>query len=169
LYIFLYINLRCSKKIGPQWIPDGSLALNDYDIQVKTENGTQTYKLFDHVTVIIQLKRSNEDLHPNSLSFLLVGKVPVASQEANVSSNEEVDYLKELIRVQVFNSLFLYFYTKIKNILINLSQEANKTEENADERIEKGKNIEKSIYSFFQEMTSLGLTPTAQLAISTQN
>ncbi len=92
---------RCSKKTGPRWVPDGSLVLRDDAIQVETPYGSQTYALFDHVTVIIQLKKSNEDLHANSLSFNLLEKVSASGRSGDLHAKGELDYLRELKKGQV--------------------------------------------------------------------
>ena len=42
------------KNVGPVW-EDGSLIESDHGIVVQTNKGKQVYKLFDHVTVTIQV------------------------------------------------------------------------------------------------------------------
>jgi len=74
-------------KLGASW-QSGVVWQDKHAIRVETVEGTQTYRIFDHVTVGIQLKGS--EAHGHSLSFSLLDNKPFregcpTSQEGNVN------------------------------------------------------------------------------------
>jgi len=100
---------------GPVW-KAGKVRAEGHSVHVEPEDGkrTQTYNLFDHVMVTIQLKKSSggggggsdEDAHARSLAFLLLGRRrPAAAAAASKNGNAaagvqldkaEVNFLREI-------------------------------------------------------------------------
>ena len=90
-----------SAKLGPTWVSGGVIRQTDYQVDVETLEGTQTYHLFDHVTVVIQLKKVGANLHANALAYHLVSKRGLSPHEEVKFGKSEINFLHELQRYQV--------------------------------------------------------------------
>ena len=75
----LYIH----KRHGPMWI-EGDLSIDEHAIHVIPADGKrqQSYRLFNHVTVTIQLSECT-DAHARSLAYYLLAKRPPPKAEDN--------------------------------------------------------------------------------------
>ena len=87
---------------------------NDYEVYVETLEGTQTYRLFDHVTVAIQLKKVGAEMHANELSYHLISKRGggLSNRDEIKFGKSEINFLHELQLNQVkpsFSFLKLIF------------------------------------------------------------
>jgi hypothetical protein len=125
-----------SPKQGPTWVSGGVIHQTDYEVHVETLDGTQTYRLFDHVTVVIQLKRTSLNLHANELAFHLVSRRSRSKAgESSTFGKSEVNFLHEL----------------------KLSQDrGGKGGESDDEVGPVNDPKKKSVYRFFLDMSNLG-------------
>ena len=133
-----------SPKRGPTWVSGGVIRQTDFKVEVETLEGTQSYRLFDHVTVVIQLKRASSNLHANELAFHLVSKQSKAtSSESSTFGKSEVNFLQEL---------------KLSQEQTLSSKEDLSDELEVEETSGKAKKDpkKKSVYNFFLEMNNLG-------------
>jgi hypothetical protein len=82
--------------------------------------GTQTYRLFDHVTVVIQLKKVGAEMHANELAYHLISKrggvVGGSSNRDEIKfGKSEINFLHELQLNQV-ETLFFTLTLLISNL-----------------------------------------------------
>ena len=136
---------------GPTWVSGGIIHQTEYDVQVETQGGTQAYRLFDHVTVVIQLKKTSSNLHKNELSFHLLSK-----RRSSTSKNEstasfgksEINFLQELKISQERNigAKEVDSDEDEDEVLFNVGTKMMTTR----------KKKTKSVYKFFREMNTLG-------------
>ena len=135
--------LYLHKKHGPMWKP-GKIVAESHQIHVEPEDGkrTQTYKLFDHVTVTIQLKGSDE--HAKSLSFLLLAFRTSAHNSEVKLEKAEINFLREI---------------KLQNQqqVMDVDDEST-TKVDDDGGPNKKKRKQVSLYRFFQDMKKMGET-----------
>ena len=132
-----------SPKSGPTWVSGGVIRQTDFEVQVETLEGSQTYRLFDHVTVVIQLKKVGADLHANELAYHLISKRRISSQDDGAKfGKSEINFLQEL--------------------KINQERQNRDKEEEDDDDLQKMdsdlKKKKKSTYQFFQDMHQMGAT-----------
>ena len=111
---------------------------------METLEGTNKYKLFDHVTVGIQLR--GNDAHANVLSLSLLDNRPW-KEDTNDSQQKQVNFLKEA-KLEKSGSQ-------------NIEEDAEEdvVPENVDEKHHKRRKAKVNAYQFFQEMEQLGLRP----------
>ncbi len=85
------------RDVGPTWQAGGSLKVADHSLTVEVnKRKRQTYKIFDHVTVTIQMIQS--DAHANRLEFLLLrnrGHKNECTEEERLEKGE-VNFLNEI-------------------------------------------------------------------------
>lgn len=83
---------------GPMF-QSGLLWNDEHSINVETVDGVQTYRLFDHVTITIQMVGS--DAHANKLNFYLLSNKPPSSNVSKMNLDEgEINFLKEIRKDQ---------------------------------------------------------------------
>lgn len=139
------------RKHGPTLKP-GRLVAGDSQISVEPDDDKrpQVYRLFDHVTVTIQLKGSDD--HAKSLSFLLLGRRSAAASTTDSSPTVQL----EKCEVNFLNEI------KMRERCEGQGQESME-EEMAERRGEaspakKSKEDESkmSLYRFFEDMKEMG-------------
>merc|ERR1712079_641956 len=130
-------------KLGPTW-QRGVVTKKETFVKVETLEGTNKYKLFDHVTVGIQLR--GNDAHANVLSLSLLDNRPW-KEDTNDSQQKQVNFLKEA-KLEKSGSQ-------------NIEEDAEEdvVPENVDEKHHKRRKAKVNAYQFFQEMEQLGLRP----------
>ena len=114
----------------------------DY-VKVDTIDGTNIYRLFDHVTVGVQLKGG--DSHANVLSFSLLDNRPWRDQAkigGQVEGSSSVNFLKE---------------ARMEQGTDPAEEEEEEEEEDISNRRRKKPKI--NVYEFFNEMRQLGVRP----------
>merc|ERR1719219_534060 len=126
-------------KLGPTWQVGMVSRKVDY-VKVDTIDGTNIYRLFDHVTVGVQLKGG--DNHANVLSFSLLDNHPWRDEAkvGQVEGSSSVNFLKEARLEQVTDPI-----------------EGEEEEEDISTRRRKKPKI--NVYEFFNEMRQLGVRP----------
>ena len=83
------------KRQGPMWM-EGSLSVDENAVHVEPLDGKrrQTYKLFDHVTVTIQLS-NHSDVHARTLAFYLLSKYSLSTGKSKMEKQgNKVDDIK---------------------------------------------------------------------------
>ena len=112
----------------------------DY-VKVDTIDGTNIYRLFDHVTVGVQLKGG--DSHANVLSFTLLDNRPWQDKAkiGQAEATSRVNFLKEAKMEQGTDP----------------TEEEEEEEEDISNRRRKKPKI--NVYEFFNEMRQLGVRP----------
>lgn len=106
--------------------------------------GTQTYRLFDHVTITIQLKGS--DAHQNKLAFYLLSKRPPKAKLAQ----GEMNFLKE-IRKEIDADRRMD-----DDVVLDAAAEAEEEDSEKGDKKPKKKRMKRSMYDFFQDMREMG-------------
>ena len=142
------------RKHGPTLRP-GRLVAGDSDISVEPDDGkrAQVYRLFDHVTVTIQLKGSDD--HARSLSFLLLGRRSAATSSSDQTTGGGGVKLEKCE---------VNFLNEIKMRASEQGRQSSPTEEDmADEpspakKSKEDHNSGVSLYRFFEEMKEMGTT-----------
>ena len=138
--------LFCDDKTGgPTWVR-GVVTKREKYVKVEALEGTNMYRLFDHVTVGIQLKGS--DAHANVLSLILLDNHPYkddnyyATGEAADKQGSKVNFLQEARAEQA-------------------NMETDEHEEEEAEVVEgsKRKKQKVDVYQFFLEMRQMGVKP----------
>ena len=127
-------------KLGPTWQVGMVSRKVDY-VKVDTIDGTNIYRLFDHVTVGVQLKGG--DSHANVLSFSLLDNHPWREQ-AKVGQDEgsgRVNFLKEARMEQGTDP----------------REDEEEEEEDISNRRRKKPKI--NVYEFFNEMRQMAVRP----------
>ena len=130
-------------KLGPTW-QRGVVTKKETFVKVETLEGTNKYKLFDHVTVGIQLR--GNDAHANVLSLSLLDNRPW-KEDTTDSQQKQVNFLKEAK------------LEKSGSQNIEEDSEEDVVPENVDEKHHKRRKAKVNAYQFFQEMEQLGLRP----------
>ena len=133
---------------------EGKLSVEEYAIHVEPSDGKrrQSYKLFDHVTVTIQLSNCS-DVHARSLAFYLLSKRSLPTEDTHSTKqrnrNDEMkigkmDFLQEIKKDQ----------QKMEREL----EEKDMLMENTPKRSESKGKEKLSMYRFFEDMKNLGET-----------
>jgi len=127
-------------RLGPVW-QKGLVTKKETFVKVETIEGTNMFRLFDHITVGIQLKGS--EAHANTLSLSLLDKQPwrsgsVDSTDAN-NSEERVNFLQAARDEQ--------------------EERLGEDEEGMMEVEDRPKKEKVNMYHFFQQMRQIGVTP----------
>jgi hypothetical protein len=129
-------------RLGPVW-QKGLVTKKEAFVKVETIEGTNMYRLFDHVTVGIQLKGGES--HAHSLSLSLLDKAPWRPG-AEGEAGQEADRV---------------------NFLQAARQEQEKVEVEEDEEEEaevkegRKKKRKVNVYDFFQQMRAISVRPLA--------
>ena len=121
-------------RLGPTW-QVGVVTKKEMFVKVETIEGTNMYRLFDHVTVGIQLKGSES--HAHVLSFSLLDNQPWKGD----GGGEEgaVNFLREARLEQ--------------------KEESCEEEEMEEEVKSKRKKIKINAYQFFESMRKVSVKP----------
>jgi len=120
-------------RLGPTW-QVGLVTKKELFVKVETIEGTNMYRLFDHVTVGIQLKGS--EAHAHVLSFSLLNNQPW--KDGNGSHNASVNFLEEA----------------------RMDQKSEDVEELVDSNEEiETKKSKINTYQFFEDMRNIGVRP----------
>ena len=132
------------KKQGPVW-KDGKIEAGEHEIRVLTRDGTnkQTYRLFDHVMVTIQLKGTDE--HARTLAFYLLGRRPASKSSASAPptlDKGEVNFLREIKRLKELETQ--------SDDSVDMETEVPPSKKKRQGGV--------SMYEFFQEMKTMGET-----------
>ena len=129
---------------------EGQLSVDEHaQIHVEPSDGKrrQSYKLFDHITVTIQLSNSS-DVHARSLAFYLLSRYPLAAETKNSARHGN----KDEIKISKMD-----FLQEIKKDKQNLENKLIEKDEFTDNSLHKEKTKEKvSMYKFFEDMRSVG-------------
>ena len=133
---------------------EGNLSVEDHAIHVQPSDGKrrQTYKLFDHVTVTIQLS-NRSDVHARSLAFYLLPKRSSPKSDAN---NKKPGNKSEDLNISKMD-----FLQEIKKDQQKMEQEQldkDKFEENPQEKSKSKEKEMLSMYRFFEDMKTMGET-----------
>jgi len=131
-------------KLGPIW-QRGVVTRRDNFVKVETLEGTNMYRLFDHVTVGIQLK--GNDVHANVLSFTLLDNQPFNKDETSDGSDSKINFLQEAKLEQV------------QNVAPAEDFDEDSMEDISEPSEKKMKKSKVNIYHFFQDMQQMGLRP----------
>jgi len=120
-------------RLGPTW-QVGLVTKKELFVKVETIEGTNMYRLFDHVTVGIQLKGS--EAHAHVLSFSLLNNQPW--KDGDSAHNASVNFLEEA----------------------RMDQKSEDVEDLVDsyEEIETKKS-KINTYQFFEDMRNIGVRP----------
>ena len=131
---------------------EGALSVDENAVHVEPLDGKrrQSYKLFDHVTVTIQLS-NHSDVHARTLAFYLLSKYPISSGKTNVSKQEN-----RLEDVKISKMDFLQEIKKDQKKLEDLAKGDEDDEPMETEVVTKKEKV--SMYRFFQDMKTLGET-----------
>ena len=129
---------------------EGTLSVDDHTVHVEPSDGKrhQSYKLFDHVTVTIQLTNCS-DVHARSLAFYLLSKRPLSTDAKYSNKTEDVKISK------------MDFLREIKKDQQKIKEQSIEKGTPEDSSMKKGKSAEKeklSMYRFFEDMKTLGET-----------
>ena len=132
---------------------EGSLSVDENAVHVEPLDGKrrQTYNLFDHVTVTIQLS-NHSDVHARTLAFYLLSKYPITTGKSNVGKQEnKVDDIK------ISKMDFLQEIKKDQKELEKAFEKANE-DDVLMEKVVPAKKEPISMYRFFQDMKAVGET-----------
>ena len=129
---------------------EGILTVDEHAVHVEPSDGKrrQSYRLFDHVTVTIQLSKCS-DVHARSLAFYLLSKRPLSTDANNVNKFEDMKISK------------MDFLQEIKKDQQKPEQQSTNENNQDNNLMKKGKSAEKeklSMYRFFEDMKTLGET-----------
>ena len=132
---------------------EGSLSVDENAVHVEPLDGKrrQTYKLFDHVTVTIQLS-NHSDVHARTLAFYLLSKYSLSTGKSKMEKQgNKVDDIK----VSKMN-----FLQEIKKDQKELEKELEKINEDDVLMVNEvqAKKEKVSMYRFFQDMKVVGET-----------
>ena len=140
------------KRQGPMWM-EGVLSVDENAVHVEPSDGKrrQSYKLFDHVTVTIQLS-NHSDVHARTLAFYLLSRFPISTGKTNISKHgNDIDDIK------VSKMDFLQEIKKDQKKLDDDAAKDNASDELMEtEALVKTEKI--SMYRFFQDMKTVGET-----------
>jgi hypothetical protein len=142
--------LVCDPRLGPMWCA-GDLAQEEHCLHVASaaDSGRkvkQTYRLFEHVTVTIQLVQSS-DAHQNTLAYYLLGKKSLKTDSKSLQASlkleaSEINFLKEIQRERD------EALASARDSGAELSRDCHPPSAGATAR---------SIYDFFQSMKLFGM------------
>ena len=129
---------------------EGILTVDEHAVHVEPSDGKrcQSYRLFDHVTVTIQLSKCS-DVHARSLAFYLLSKRPLSTDANNVNKFEDMKISK------------MDFLQEIKKDQQKPEQQSTNENNQDNNLMKKGQSAEKeklSMYRFFEDMKTLGET-----------
>ncbi|XP_040572324.1 DIS3-like exonuclease 1 [Lepeophtheirus salmonis] len=126
------------KKSNPSWETGLLWTEEDNSIHIETLHGKKVYKLFDHVTLCIQL--SGTDAHAHSLTFHLLSPKPPRDSIARNEDGKPIDF---------FNALKL-----------EQEEEDNKSLSETEEmkRNNGNQRKKKSVYSFFKDLKKTSIS-----------
>ena len=129
---------------------EGTLSVDEHAVHVEPSDGKrrQSYRLFDHVTVTIQLSQCS-DVHARSLAFYLLSKRPISTDPKYGNSVENVKISK------------MDFLQEIKKDKQKMEQQSIGKDEQEPSSTKKDNSTEKeklSMYRFFEDMKTLGET-----------
>ena len=132
---------------------DGVLSVDENAVHVEPLDGKrrQSYRLFDHVTVTIQLS-NHSDVHARTLAFYLLSRYSISTGKSNVG--------KQGSKMEDMKISKMDFLQEIKKDQKKLEDSLAKEGEN-DELMEtevKAKKEKVSMYRFFQDMKTIGET-----------
>ena len=131
-------------KLGPIW-QRGVVTRRENFVKVETLEGTNMYRLFDHITVGIQLK--GNDVHANVLSFTLLDNQPYNKDDTSGGSeNTKINFLQEAKMEQEQGA-----------VPVDFDEDDNEDISEISEK--KKKKTKVNIYNFFQDMQQMGLRP----------
>ena len=154
--------LYCGKH-GPTW-QRGVVTKKERFVKVETLEGTNMFRLFDHVTVGIQLRGqealsincqpdnlfSGNESHANTLSYSLLDNKPWKGNDSSAESGQ-INFLQEA-KLDKANSL-------------NTEDSTEEPEEELEEKkpVKRRKKQKVNVYEFFEEMRQMGLRPPHSL------
>ena len=153
-----YQVLYCGKH-GPTW-QRGVVTKKERFVKVETLEGTNMFRLFDHVTVGIQLRGqalslksytdnifTGNDTHANTLSYSLLDNKPWKGNDSSAGSGQ-INFLQEA-KLDKAQSLS------------NTEESIEEPEEQVEEQkpVKRRKKQKVNVYEFFEEMRQMGLRP----------
>ncbi len=131
------------------WL-EGTLSVDEHAVHVEPSDGKrrQSYRLFDHVTVTIQLSKCS-DVHARSLAFYLLSKRPLST---------DAKYANKVEDVKISKMDFLQEIKKDQQKMEPHSIEKDEQEDNSMKKSNSAVKEKKSMYRFFEDMKTLGET-----------
>ena len=136
---------------------EGSIDVDEHAIYVEPLDGKrrQGYKLFDHVTVTIQLS-NNSDVHARSLAFYLLSKRSWGTEaKSNLKHGNTAD------DIQISKMDFLQAIKNDQEKVGEMSEKNKSGDVTLEDDISNQKN-KFSMYRFFEEMRNMGETQIAK-------